>query len=70
MKFTKKKLSLLERLRYLRDAFEWLTCAQIPTYDPDEDKWFIEPFPLSERFQCFLSSFETAILGYVYEVKV
>jgi len=65
-KFVKKKLSTLERLRWLKSAVEWLSQTYLPCYDHDRLEWTIEPFPLTERFECFLSCLETAILGYVY----
>jgi len=68
MKFVKKKLSIIERLHYLKSAVGWLSQTYLPCYDYDAKKWFIEPFPFKERLSCFIAGLETAILGYDYIV--
>jgi len=66
-KFVKKKISIFERLQWLKSAVEWLAQTYLPCYDADKGEWTLEPFSFRDRFECFLSSLETAILGYVYE---
>jgi len=68
LKFVKRRLSILERLLYLKGAISWLAQTYIPNYNPDTKRWTIEHFDFRDRFGCFLSGLETAILGYDYQL--
>jgi len=68
MRFIKKRITLMQRLKWLKHAIEWLPLTVIPIHDND-DKWRLESFPFTDRFMCFWAGVETAIYGYVYKVE-
>jgi hypothetical protein len=70
MKFIKKPISMLERLRWIIHAIEWIPLTNLPCYDHDAKKWHEVRPDLKERLDCFLGGLETAIIGYVYAVKI
>jgi hypothetical protein len=67
MKWIKKKISWIQRLRYFKDAFNGLAQIYIDCYDSDRKKWHISRLSWQEKFDCFYSMFEMAIIGFVYE---
>ena len=69
MKFVKKPLTIKERLKWFKHSFEWLPITRIVSYDHDAHKCTVECFDVQSRIACFLGGLETAIVGYVYEVK-
>jgi len=66
--FVKRKLTILDRLRYVKGAIQWLPLTAIPSRFENED-WRIVPFSFRDRWDCFWAGFETALLGYDYLYK-
>ena len=66
MKFVKKPISIIERVRWVIHAIEWLPLTNLPCHDSDTNKWYEVRPDFRERFDCFWGGLETAIIGYVY----
>jgi len=71
MKWRKKKISLWSRLHFLTQSIVWLATTTIPVHgDGFNGKWYESTLDFKERWECFLSSLETAIIGYLYELEI
>lgn len=66
----KVKLSLKERLHFIKSAIEDIANPYIYCFDVDTKKFFVERVPLLERLGCALSCLETAITGRLYLLKI
>ena len=69
MVFVKEKITVKNRLRYLKTGIEYLATSCIPVHDGETDKWSEEHFPVIVRWDYFFSCVVTAIIGYVYRWK-
>lgn len=64
--WVKQSISILARLRFLKNGIEWLPLTYIDSYDHESKKWHVVRLDWIERFDCFVSGLDTAICGYVY----
>jgi len=66
LRLRRKKISIIQRIRFLINGIKCMAMVYIPSYSYDTDEWSIEYLTFRERIDMFKSELETAILGYVY----